>query len=353
MTRSSSSLRTLGATLAAAFVLGLVTPVLADASSADMQTARALLKDGKKLRGEKDFKGALEKFKGAFALVATPVTGRELAFAYLDVGQLVDAREIAVSVVQMPKAKDETDASDKARGDCGKLASDLAARIPSLSIRLLAPAGVASQVTVDGVALSTAALGIARKIDPGKHVVIATANGSPEARAEVDLKEGESREVTLTLEAGKTGASTVTAPSTSGTSSAPSSSPSSSTPSSSTGSSSHALTYVGFGVAGVGVVVGSVAGLLAFSKLSSAKDGCVDTRCPPSSQGGLDSSKTWGTLSTVAFIVGGVGATVGIVSLFTGSSSRDAGRSSGGAPSTSSTLTPFFGLGSAGVSGAF
>lgn len=314
-----------------------------------MQTARALLKDAKALRAQKDFRGALEKFKAVYGLVPTPVTGSELATAYLDVGLLVEAREAAVTVVQMPKASDETEVSDRARADCTKLAAELVARIPSLTVRVTGAASGAAKVTLDGAAIPSAALGIARKVDPGHHVVVATAAGAKETRGEVDLAEGQSRELTLTLEtsadAPPVGAAGTTASTVSTTTTATTGAPGTDDSTATTRGTS-TLTYVGFGVAGAGLVVGSVAGLLAFSKLPAAKDGCVDNRCPPSAQSSLDASKSWGTISTIGFVVAGAGAAVGVISLLSG---HPEPRSVAGSP----RAALWFGVGSAGVSGAF
>jgi hypothetical protein len=71
----------------------------------------------------------------------------------------------------------------------------------------------------------------------------------------------------------------------------------------------------GFGLAGAGILAGSITGLLSIGKTWTAKDSCVDNRCPPSTFEEIDSARSLATISNVAFVVAGVGAGVGIVGL--------------------------------------
>jgi hypothetical protein len=109
-------------------------------------------------------------------------------------------------------------------------------------------------------------------------------------------------------------------------------------------SGTNPLVYIGFGIAGVGVVVGSVTGVMALSKKSSVDEQCVDNRCPPSTHDDIDSGRTLGNVSTIAFVVAGVGAGVGVYGLLAG----------GGEPAAEKAgVSPWVGLGSAGVRGKF
>ncbi len=89
-------------------------------SAMDMAQARALLNDGLKLRKSGDLAGALEKIKAAHALAGTPVTGFELGRSYLAVGQLVEGRELLLSVARIPIRPEETDRSATARSESAK-----------------------------------------------------------------------------------------------------------------------------------------------------------------------------------------------------------------------------------------
>lgn len=75
---------------------------------------------------------------------------------------------------------------------------------------------------------------------------------------------------------------------------------------------SYTLAYVGIGVTVVGVGLGTVAGLSAYSRFN--KDECDTTAklCGPVSHNDLDTSKLYGNLSTASFVVGGLGAALGV-----------------------------------------
>src|SRR6201999_3532137 len=85
------------------------------------------------------------------------------------------------------------------------LAAQIEAKIPSITITLAGAAENDSPVVaIDGVSVPPGSVGVARKIDPGHHVV--TAKGSSgQAQEEIDLADGEKKDVELTLTAGGEG----------------------------------------------------------------------------------------------------------------------------------------------------
>jgi hypothetical protein len=66
---------------------------------------------------------------------------------------------------------------------------------------------------------------------------------------------------------------------------------------------------------GAGLLVGGIFGGLAFSATNSAKSQCSSDLCPVSSSAEISRSKTYGNVSTAAFIGGGALAVTGIVLL--------------------------------------
>ncbi|MEO7109721.1 MAG: hypothetical protein ABI183_04700, partial [Polyangiaceae bacterium] len=176
-----------------------------------------------------------------------------------------------------------------------------------------APAGVAPKVDVDGVAIPTAALAFPRKVNPGHHVVTAVA-GDSHTQAQVDVKEREAKGVLLDLPV-------VAVPLPVALNNTPADQQKPIEP-------EHpkkkfpVISMIGFGVGVAGVAVGSVTGLMSISKTSSLKDQCPNNQCPASVydsdsfQSDKSSASTLGTVSTIAFIVGGAGVVVGVVGLF-------------------------------------
>jgi hypothetical protein len=104
---------------------------------------------------------------------------------------------------------------------------------------------------------------------------------------------------------------------------------------------------VGIGVAGV--VTGAVAGGVAIGQRSRLDERCGPNShlCPKPLENDVDGYNTLRHLSTVGFLVGGIGVAAGTVLLVT------APRASSRRAASGLTLTPFVGVASAGVRGAF
>lgn len=311
-------------------LLAIAEPAFAEISASDLESARELYKQGKELRAAGDMKGALEKFKQGHALGQTPVTGLELGRAHMDLAQLLEAREVFLSIARLPVQSDEGEKSAGARTEAAQLAEQLRPRIPTLTVKVLgAPAGSSPVVTVDGVTIPPAAVGAPRKLNPGSHDVTAKSTGGPEEHATIELKEGESKELPLTLKAPIAGAD-----------------PLPPKPEEKGGATkTNSLVYVGFGVGAVGVVAGTVTGILAFGKASTVDAACHQTtNCPASAKSDVTSGRTLGTISTISFIVGGAGALVGVYGLLTPVKT---------APQAGFVVHPQVGLGWAGMNGSF
>ncbi len=340
MTTSSRSLA-VAVALSLALPLPFVPVARAAPSAADMESARQLFNEGKDLREKGDLVGARDKFRAAHALGQTPITGIELGKTHMLLGELVEAREAFLSVGRIPVASDETKKSADARVECDKLAGDLKARIPAVKIILVGvPAGASARVTVDGEEIPSAALGERRSVNPGHHVLIARVGSGPEAKAEIDLKESETRDVTLVVDAGAKPAS-ATPPS--GPTIPPTANNNTFTAKPGVDEPSHTspLVYVGFGLAAVGVIAGGITGAMALGKASDVKTECPNSTCASDKKALLDDTKTFANISTISFAVAGGGVVLGIIGLMKKSPSDQAG------------IRPYLGVGSVGLTGAF
>lgn len=272
-------------------------------SAADLESARDLIVKGRELRDKGDLAGALEKFKGAHALAHTPVTGIELARTHVALKQPLEARDVCFAIGRMPVTREETSRSKEARDEATKIADAMKGKIASLVVAVTAPPGRTVVVRIDAVEVPAAALVEGRKVNPGKHVITARIDDGPEATTSAELGEGESKTVSLVPKV----PAVVVKP------------PDEITPKPPEYIEERRvspLVPIGFTVGAAGVAVGSVAGILAISKKSDLS--CASSReCSGPDASSLTTAKTMANVSTVAFVVGGVGAAVGIVGLLT------------------------------------
>ncbi|MEO7092159.1 MAG: tetratricopeptide repeat protein, partial [Polyangiales bacterium] len=282
MTRRSSPRRF--RTLAIALLLSFAapfTPVVATVhaapSASDLESARTAFNEGLTLRDKGDLVGAVKKLSAAWALAHTPIIGLELARTLVMRGELVEAVDVLGAVARTDPKGESANAS-KARTESAKLESDVRSRIPSLRITVTGVAsGLTPKVTVDGTEVPWAAIGEARKVDPGKHVVEVTVEGRV-GRAEVELVEKDEHAVTVAVP--PPDEAMLAPPKTPGDSTTTVNAKQlddDATPRSRTSP----LVYIGVGLAGAGLVVGSITGLMTLSKSSAVKDGCPDGHCPP------------------------------------------------------------------------
>src|SRR5258708_6843334 len=235
---------------------------LADPTSADRETARVLMQQARELRAKGDPREALKRFRAADDIMHVPTTALEVARTEVALGLLVEARDAIAAIRLTPSTPSEPAPFKEARTNADELDASLNGRIPALTITVKgAPAGETPSVTVDGAQLPAGVLGLPRTVDPGHHVVVAkTAHG--EGSVEVDVREGDQKPVEVALVA--TSSPGPDEPSTS--------EPAPETPPPATTSHSPTvLTWLGIGLAGAGVAVGSVGGALSLSKTSALK----------------------------------------------------------------------------------
>lgn len=279
---------------------------------ADRAVARRLMDDGDRKIDVKDYRGALDDYLKADAILGAPTTGIDVARTHLLLGHLVEAWRVAVSVTQIEAKPSEPEAYAHARQDAEALIAKVLPRIPTLKVNVNGVTTTAPiEVTIDDVAVPSKELRGAQKLNPGKHVIGASAHGFTTASRVVDLAEGKTSTVLLTL-----------AP-IGGSSAAGGRSP---------------LVYAGFGVGGAGLVVGAIAGGLSLSAASAAKKVCAaDGSCAASAQPDLDLSLTMANISNVGFALGFVGAAVGVVGLVI---SPRAGAASQPPPPVGAVLVP-------------
>jgi hypothetical protein len=295
--------------------LAISRDALAEPTAADVETARGLYVEGLELRDGGKLEMSLGRFKAAHALATTPITSLELGRAHALLAELVEAREVLLSIERLPVQPGESAKAANARVEARAMAEQLRDRIPGLRIVFSPEPPSPPHVTIDGVVIPAEALANPRKVNPGSHTIVAEANGA-RATSTVLLVERELRMVTLALRASTMPDAPREAP------------PPPPPPPSTTTTSPTGWFYVGLGAAGVGIVVGSITGAIALSKASTLETECTGSACPRTAADDLTTSRTMGVVSTVAFGVAAFGGALAIVTYLTRPTSTTAVRTS-------------------------
>jgi hypothetical protein len=210
-------------------------------------------------------------------------------------------------------------------------------------------------VTIDGVEVPAAAIGVKRPVDPGKHVVRATAPGALPSELTITILEGQVQTTPLELkpdpDASRAAPPPVAPPPVAPPPVAPppaTASPPTVPPPPQGTSTQRVLGFVSLGVGGAGLVVGAIGGGLALAKHASLVDQCPGGSCYPSQKSALeadvDAYHTLGTLSTAGFVVGGAGVVTGVILLLTSPKAP---------PASAASIRPLIGLGTLGAEGRF
>jgi hypothetical protein len=321
-----------------------VTSARAEPSAADRETARTLMQQGRELRAKGDLKEALKRFQAADEIMHVPSTGLEVAKSQVALGELVEARDTIAAIRRVPPKPNEPGPFKEARAKAEELDLALNGRVPSLSISIKgASAGETPTVSIDGDSVPSGALGLPRAVDPGHHLIVAK-TAHAEAKQEIDVREGEQKPLELTLVAVAAVAETPEAePAT----------PPSASETAGPVAKSHSptfLTWTGVGLAGAGVIVGTVSGVLSLSKKSALQNECANGICGPSAYSDYDLANTAATISTIGFIAAGIGAVFAAATLIVG---HHEGAAAVPATGTSVTIRPSIALDVSGIRGSF
>ena len=313
-------LHLLPAALAAA--LSLSSAAIAAPSAKDKADARAVAADGRKALRDKRWADAIAALKKADRLDPSPALEIDLAQAQIGAGKLVEAQKTLTSVSGGTEA---TPAAKRAREAAKKSLDALQSRIPKVKVKVKgAPAGKVTTL-VDGIEVDGSG---EVAVNPGDHTIGAAADGFVPAEREVKLDEGGHEDLALELKPKGAAPEEEEKKTTTTGSRAPGA----------------VLTAIG----GAGLLAGGIFGALAFTATNNAKSQCVNNVCPASAQSDISSSKTYGNVSTGAFIGGGAVALTGIVLLIVapgGGAGSDDAKSASGAP----RFTPWVGPGGAGI----
>ncbi len=210
---------------------------------------------------------------------------------------------------------------------CSEWLDELEKQIPTVVIVAKDTAGADTTevtVSVDGKTVADKLDGRPISLDPGAHS-ISFAHGTAEAIIQqVVVAEGEQNRK-LSVDFSKPGASDSSA-------------------------SVSPLVYVGFSIAGAGVIAGAITGGLSLSIASDLQDVCPDNHCTDYQKADFDNGQLLAHISTAGFAVAGAGAVIGVIGLLLPSTPAAPGEE---ADDQAWRIEPHIGFGSIGLSGRF
>lgn len=276
-------IRLLLSTLACLVALTVASPSFAD-------EADRLFAEGGAAFDAQKYEDALRAFEAAWKLRQSYDIAGALAQAEMQTGKHRDAAQHLAFALRTFPATGNGDLRRTLEAAFAGLKKEVA------SVRVLVNVDGAD-VRVDGVSVGRTPLADEVFVGPGTRIVEARLARHVSASRKLDAKKGVAEKVELVLlpEDPKTGE--------------PSRLPS----------------YVSFGIGGAGLVLGAVTGAVSLAKYSEVKAACsAQLVCPDALRGEADAGKALGHVSTVGFVLAGVGAAAGVTLLVVGPSKSPA-----------------------------
>jgi len=308
-------------------------------SSSDRATARNLAAEGNKALDARDFTTAEDRFRRADALVHAPTLVVDHAKALIGLHKYVEAQERLELVIREGVSDSALWVWKKALKEARQLVEEVKPKLGWVTINI--PKVADPDVTIDGVHVPSAALGVRRVANPGTHKLEAAAPGFRKLELELAVEEGAEREVTINLEPAPS------IPKGDGaTQRKPAVAVNTTKDTGATNSGTRALGYTALAVGGAGLIAGTVTGILFLNKQSELQSKCPNGDCQGRvPQSFIDQRNTYGIISPLCIGLGLASGVTGVLLLIhNGPETKRSERSS-------LTLVPYFALDRIGVEG--
>jgi hypothetical protein len=314
-----------------------------EAGDATRSAARKLGVDGVHAYEAGKYDVAMDRLERAFKVLAVPSLGLWSARALEKNGRLVEAAERYLKTTRLPvDSSSDRAVQEQAKKDAASEHEALVSRIPNLIVEVRNTNEGDVEVTVAGAPINAALVGTPFPANPGRVVVVAESDGT-RVQAEATLVEGQTATVVLDF----TGATPVASD---GTPTEPPRAESRSAAATATADSGRTgggawrpvVGWTAVGLGAGGLAAGLITGLMAQDKFNALE--CESNgACPVgSSDDDIRAINDLRTVSTVAFIAGGVLAAGGITLLLIPPKRT-----------TAAHLTPYVGTTTLGIRGTF
>lgn len=278
-------------------------------------TAESLFQAAKTLMGESKFAEACPKFAESQRLDPSPGTLLNLGKCYEGLGKPASAWAEYKSAAVLAHQLGQKEREDGAR----ELATALEPKLSRLTLQAAATPGLV--VKSDGVEIGAASFGTALFVDPGEHVIEASAPGYATWTGKVTVgPNGDSKtaSVPALIKKPEVAVEPSASAAASGSGSAPPLAYRAPTDNPEGTSTMRVASFVLMGVGVVGIGVGGVMGGLAASEVGDARNDptlCPDNQCTPAGRAAVNEASTKALVSTIALPVGIAAAGAGVVLL--------------------------------------
>lgn len=266
-------------------------------TDAKRSSARQLATEASLDYRTRDFAAAYDKFNRAYHLVGIPSLGLWSARSLRELGRLVEAAERYREITRAGAGPDAPAAHLAAIRDAEAELEELKPKIPNLIIKLRDANIEDVSITLDGVEVDSALIGVKQTVDPGKHEIVGTREGEVVEQS-ITLRERQTEELVLGFRPGyQKKASTQDPESGSQTGMRP----------------VQAAGIVLMGVGGASLIGGVITTIVALGQQSDLRDNCNEEgECPPEFHDQVNQFGTMKVLSTATLIGGAVLGGVGL-----------------------------------------
>jgi tetratricopeptide (TPR) repeat protein len=309
-----------------AFASLCLAAALATASAALAQTTQSdeLFQKGREAAKRGDYAAACAFFGESYALDASAGTLFNLAHCEEQLRRVATAwnhyRELAE---RLPK-------DDPRLARVEERLQALEPRLPRLSLVLAPDAPEGARVSLDGKEVEASALGTPVVVDPGNHAVEVTAPDRLAKRYDLIIAESENRSLNLAVGDPRPPAPppTTTRPKPRETAAPP---PAPSPVAPERGPDWQRITgWSALGLGAAGLATTAIAAAIVLDRKATVEEECKDAPdgelvCSPDGKDAAENGKIWGTVGTVAFIIGVAGAGAGSYLLLTADGSDSHG----------------------------